>query len=95
MAHYDVRKYPGWQHHMLICMVAHVFLWRLKIRLGKKAPALTVAQRRMLLEVMLPLRTYTVADALMLVAWIQRCNHRAYLSHRRRREPGGESDSCR
>jgi len=43
------------------------------------------------LEAILPLRTYTVADALALVAWVQRCNHRAYMSHRRRRETGDES----
>ena len=34
--HYEVRKYRGWHHHMLTCMLAHFFLWHLKIRLGKK-----------------------------------------------------------
>ena len=90
MAHYEVRKYPGWHHHILTGMLAHFFLWHLQIRLGKKAPALTVSQLRVLLEVILPLRTYTVPEALALVAWVQRCNHRAYLSHRKRREMGGE-----
>lgn len=37
MDHYEVRKFPGWQHHMLTCMLAHFFLWHLKIRLGKKS----------------------------------------------------------
>jgi SRSO17 transposase len=37
MDHYEVRKYPGWNHHMLISMLAHFFLWHLKIRLGKKS----------------------------------------------------------
>jgi SRSO17 transposase len=36
MDHYEVRKFRGWHHHMLTCMLAHFFLWRLKIRLGKK-----------------------------------------------------------
>ncbi len=35
--HYEVRKYAGWYHHMLTCMLAHFFLWHLKIRLGKKS----------------------------------------------------------
>jgi SRSO17 transposase len=35
--HYEVRKYPGWHHHMLTCMLAHFFLWHLQIRLGKKS----------------------------------------------------------
>ena len=37
MDHYEVRKYPGWHHHMLTCMMAHFFLWHLKIRMEKKS----------------------------------------------------------
>jgi hypothetical protein len=37
MDHYEVRQYSGWHHHMLTCMLAHFFLWHLKIRLGKKS----------------------------------------------------------
>jgi SRSO17 transposase len=37
MDHYEGRKYPGWHHHMLTTMLAHFFLWHLKIRLGKKS----------------------------------------------------------
>jgi SRSO17 transposase len=37
MAHYEVRKYPGWYHHMLTSMLAHFFLWHLKLRLGEKS----------------------------------------------------------
>jgi len=37
MDHYEVRKFPGWHHHMLTSMLAHFFLWHLKIRLGKKS----------------------------------------------------------
>jgi len=37
MAHYEVRNYPGWQHPMLTTMLAHFFLWHLKLRLGKKS----------------------------------------------------------
>lgn len=36
MDHYEVRKWPGWVHHMMTCMLAHFFLWHIKIRLGKK-----------------------------------------------------------
>jgi len=34
---YEVRKYSGWNHHILSCMLAHFFLWHLKIRMGKKS----------------------------------------------------------
>jgi SRSO17 transposase len=37
MDHYEVRKFSGWHHHMITCMLAHFFLWHLKIRLGKKS----------------------------------------------------------
>lgn len=37
MDQYEVRKYPGWNHHILTCMLAHFFLWHLKIKLGKKS----------------------------------------------------------
>jgi SRSO17 transposase len=37
MDQYEVRKYPGWHHHMLTTMLAHFFLWQLQIRLGKKS----------------------------------------------------------
>jgi len=39
MAHYELRKYPGWHHHMLTCMLAHFFLWHVKMHLGKKSPS--------------------------------------------------------
>ena len=37
MDHYEVRKFTGWHHHILTIMLAHFFLWHLKIRLGKKS----------------------------------------------------------
>jgi len=37
MDQYEVRKFPGWNHHILTSMLAHYFLWHLKIRLGKKS----------------------------------------------------------
>ena len=38
MDHYEVRKYVGWHHPMLTTMLAHFFLWHLKLKLGKKSP---------------------------------------------------------
>jgi SRSO17 transposase len=38
MDHYEIRKYVGWHHHMLTTMLAHFFLWHLKLKLGKKSP---------------------------------------------------------
>lgn len=36
MSHYEVRKFAGWHHHIFTCMLAHFFLWWLKLSLGKK-----------------------------------------------------------
>jgi hypothetical protein len=85
MAHYEVRKYAGWHHHMLTSMLAHFFLWHLQSRLEKKVPALTVSQVRRLLEVVLPLKVFQAEDVLQLVAGMQQRQHRAYRSHRKRR----------
>lgn len=37
MDHYEVRKFPGWHHHMITCMLGHFFLWHLKLILEKKS----------------------------------------------------------
>ena len=37
MDQYEVRKFPGWHHHILTCMLGHFFLWHIKVRLGKKS----------------------------------------------------------
>jgi SRSO17 transposase len=37
MDHYEIRKYVGWHHHMLMTMLAHFFLWHLKLKLGEKS----------------------------------------------------------
>src|SRR5262249_1309025 len=34
MDHYEVRKYVGWHHHILITMPPHFFLWHLKLHVG-------------------------------------------------------------
>jgi len=48
-----------------------------------------VSQVRILLAVVLPLRTYTVETVLALVAWVQQRNHIAYRAHRKRPEAEG------
>jgi hypothetical protein len=85
MDQYEVRKFTGWQHHILPSMLAHYFLWHMKVRLGKKSPVITVSQLRLILKIVLPLRIFDIEMMLSLVAWIQFRNHRAYLSHRRKK----------
>jgi hypothetical protein len=51
----------------------------------KKAPSITLSQLGILLKTVLPLRVFDVEALLHLAEWIQLNNHRAYLSHRRRK----------
>jgi len=48
MGDYQVRSWIGWHHHMTMCILAHFFLVRLRLRLGDKAPALTLPQVKFL-----------------------------------------------
>jgi hypothetical protein len=43
----------------------------------KKRRPLLVSQLRTILEVVLPLRMYTIEEVLALVAWVQQRNHQA------------------
>jgi SRSO17 transposase len=83
--HYEVRGWIGWHHHVTMTMLSHHFLVRVRLRLGHDAPALTVAQARRLLQVVLPKREFDAQAALAEIERIQKQNHAAYRSHRKRR----------
>ncbi len=52
---------------------------------GKEAPAITLSQLRPLISAVLPMKKFDPVDLIDLVSWIQMKNHRAYLSHRKRK----------
>ena len=84
MGDYQVRSWTGWHHHMILAILAHFFLVRLKLRLGDRAPALTLPQAKLLLMGVLPKRDFDSAWVLEVLGYRQRRNHAAYLSHRKR-----------
>jgi len=53
--------------------------------LEDKAPAITLPQIRLLLEVVLPMKSFSSQETIEIVRWIQEKNHKAYLSHRKRK----------
>ena len=84
MDHYQARTWLGWHHHMTECILAHHFLVRVEHRLKKGAPALTIPQARLLIASVLPLKRLDPQEALKRVRFIQKQNHAAYVSHRKR-----------
>jgi len=84
MNQYAMRSWRGWYHHMTLVMIAHLFLVTLQQDFQEQAPALTVSQARMLLDAVLPRPVFDATAALEVLHKIQICNHRAYLSNRRR-----------
>jgi len=82
---YQVRTWTGWHHHMTLCILAHFFLVRLRLRLGDKSPALTLPQAKLLLMGILPKREFDADWVLEVLGYRQRRNHAAYVSHRKRR----------
>ena len=82
--HYEVRGWIGWHHHTTMTMLSHHFLVQLRVKMGEEAPALTVAQVRKLLQVVLPKREFDEQSIITEIERIQRQNYAAYRSHRKR-----------
>jgi SRSO17 transposase len=82
---YQVRSWTGWHHHMTLCILAHFFLVRLRVRLHDEAPASTLPQAKLLLMGILPKREFDADWVLEVLGYRQRHNHAAYVSHRKRR----------
>jgi SRSO17 transposase len=59
MAEYQLRKWRGWQHHMTLTLLAHLFLLRERIQNADDYPLLSCQDVVTLLEHYLPKRDVT------------------------------------
>jgi SRSO17 transposase len=83
--HYEVRNWKGWHHHTAMTMLSHQLLVELRVEMEAKAPALTVSQVRMLLQIALPKRELDAAGVIAEIERVQQRNYAAYRSHQKHR----------
>ncbi len=83
MDHCEALTRRAW-HHQTMTLLAHHSLVRLRLRLSKKAAALTVPHTCLLLKAVLPRRPLTPPAAIELLRRTQPCNYAAYQSNHKR-----------
>jgi SRSO17 transposase len=67
MADYQVRGWTGWHHHMVMTLLAMLFILGLQVEFGDKAPMLTVQDVKEILEVILPRKEITKEEILTII----------------------------
>lgn len=90
MADYETRSYVGWHRHMLLVMVAHLFVLEVRHRFQKNdtgdlTPVLILPQALILIKAAIPQQPTTVQRVVRNVAYYQKSNAKAYRSHKKRR----------
>jgi SRSO17 transposase len=84
MAHYETRSYPGWHRHMLLVMIAHGFVTKIRIFFSKREMHLTMPLVRKFIACQMPIFT-NVKSIGSIIFYHLRRNHAAYLSHRKKK----------
>jgi hypothetical protein len=79
---------------MIYVMLAQQFLFRLRQRLKKKTPDLSLAEAKYLVATVLPRRSLDHAETLEILKYRYRRKKEAYLSHRNRRLAEAKQLGC-
>jgi SRSO17 transposase len=84
MADYQVRGWTGWHHHMVMTLLAMLFILGLQVEFGEKAPMLSVQDVKEILEVILPRKEITEEEILAIILQKHKARLSARKSHHRR-----------
>ena len=84
MADYQVRGWTGWHHHMVMVLLAMLFILELQIEWGEKAPTVSVMDVKEILEVILPKNDITEEEILAVIRQKNKDRLSARKSHHRR-----------
>lgn len=84
MADYQVRSWTGWHHHMVMTMLAMLFIMDMQIKWGKKAYMLSVMDVKEIFEVIMPKKEFTKEEVLVIIEQKHRARLSARKSHHRR-----------
>ena len=91
MADYETRSYVGWHRHMLLVMLAYLFVLEVRHLFQKKnenedsSVVLTLPQALILIVAALTGESSAIVKALRNVEYYQKSNTKAYRSHRKKR----------
>ena len=84
MADYQVRGWTAWHHHMVMTLLAMLFIMELQIEFGKKAPITSVQDVKEILEVIMPRKEVTEEEILAIILQKHKARLSARKSHHRR-----------
>ena len=84
MADYQVRGWTGWHHHMVMVLLAMLFILELQLEWGKRAPMVSVMDVKEILEVILPKNEITTEEILAVIRQKHKERLSARKSHHRR-----------
>jgi SRSO17 transposase len=84
LADYQVRGWTGWHHHMVMTLLAMLFILGLQVKWGKKAEMITVQDIKEILEEILPRNKITEKEILLIILQKHRARLSARKSHHKR-----------
>ncbi len=84
LADYQVRGWTGWHHHMVLTLLAMLFILQMVVKWGRKAESMSVQDVKEILEVILPRKKITEKEILAIIQQKHQARLSARKSHHRR-----------